>query len=76
MNFKDRNAIRCLNVRDRVEVIPKKTMGSPFPILSFECERPWNKQPDRKKNAKKTILHNSNFCTLLNSKEVDYGRDY
>ena len=53
MNFKDRNAIRCLNVRDRVEVIPKKTMGSPFPILSFECERPWNKQPDRKKKTQK-----------------------
>ena len=53
MNLKDRNAIRCLNVRDRVEVIPKKTMASPFPLVSFECECPWNKQPDRKKNAKK-----------------------
>ena len=60
----------------------EKNYGFSLPLLPLECECTWNKQPDReKKNAtkkkqKKKILHNSNFCTLLNSKEVDCGRDY
>ena len=56
----------------------EKNNGFSLPLLPLECECPWNKQPDREKKykKKKKILHNSNFCTLLNSKEVDCGRDY
>ena len=54
----------------------EKSYGFSLPLLSFECECPWNKQPDRKKMRKKKKTINSNFCTLLNSKEVDYGRGY